>query len=540
MGWIQRLLNWFRKYRRRIPEPEQIPSPPDPFVVGSNGDDSGVLRSEPKVEPEKKPQDAPPPLPPKPKHRIKKPQSEASLSRHDRRRIDALRHKYEMARMKHDEWVVPGGAEPVKFDQDHHDASIEDLIIQKQEEEKKQVADEKKPKPEPKPVRLEPDFDPNTDTFIVDEWVEGDGKAHVLFEESEFYGVFNFRDTILNQLKRYWVYIERMKHNDPDAYGFYKRLGATLLPYAATGANRKHEYFKKYEGERLERLRQGIYLTPWFKKWWPAFGCICIGINPLDEEREIKDMGGKMWTPKFAYFVRLANVPWFVQPVKGGKIYIMTVWWDRPDHPKTHNKWGIPNSFPIWCSDDGTIIKALKTREAGDGTIRAEHDWRIPHAYEEWAKTLGLTAQEHLTQMFCHLARDMEEAAYATCRVEVTKGDLSAVFGIEPHRCPYFFKDRDITLNEYGHKQRVFHVVKSHIHQGKAVPLQYRGLTEFKWAGYDVSITIPGKDHFMLPEFNVPMRSYKNKARIPRGGMKEADLAEWLKQKIKRGFGAHH
>lgn len=59
-------------------------------------------------------------------------------------------------------------------------------------------------------------------------------------------------------------------------------------------------------------------------------------------------------------------------------------------------------------------------------------------------------------------------------------------------------------------------------------------LKEFRWAGYDVSITIPGKDHLMLQEFNLPAYSYKKRAKMK--GMGEADVAEWLKQKIKRGL----
>jgi hypothetical protein len=504
MGWMGSFWQWLR--RRFFPAPlQQI----EPLRDVSKSSVSEGQRFGPD-ESLKRPQDA-----------TSSPEPPFVSPRVVRRKTDALRRKYEKARMKHDEWVVPGGAEPVKYDHSEHVASLEDLPLK-----------EKQPQDD-----LMPEFDPNIDRLIVDEWVEGDNKPHVLFEESEFYGVFNFRDTILKQLERYWVYIERMKKNDPGAYGFYKRLGATLLPYSATGTNRKHDYFKKYEGEKLEKFKEAIYLTPWFKKWWPAFGCICIGINPLDEEREIKDQGGKMWTPKFAYFVRLANVPWYVQPIKGGKIYLMTVWWDRPDH--RHGKWGVPNTFPIWCSNDGSIIRALKTREAADGSIRAEHDWRIPYAYEEWAKSYGLTAQLHLTQMFCHLAHDMEEAAYATCRVEVSKGDMSAVFGIEPHRCPYFFKDRDVTLNVKGHRQRVFHVVKAHIHDGKAVPMKYRGLKEFEWAGYHVSITVPGLDHFMLPEFNVPMYSYKKK-RISKDDMTEPDIAEYLKRNMKRGYGSYN
>src|SRR5262249_23276229 len=160
-------------------------------------------------------------------------------------------------------------------------------------------------------------------------------------------------------------------------------------------------------------------------------------------------------------FCRVSNKPWFVQPFRGGKLYLVTVWWDRPD--KKWMKWGVPNSFPIWISDDGERLRALKTREKPSGSIRPENDWRIPNEYEEWAKRYGLTAQLKLTHLFAHAARDFEEAHYGTCRVEVSKGDLTAVFTIEPHRVPYFFKDRDITLNKEGRKERVFHVVRAHM-----------------------------------------------------------------------------
>ena len=63
----------------------------------------------------------------------------------------------------------------------------------------------------------------------------------VLVEESELYGEFNFRDTILGQLDRYWVYLERMRKHDPDSYGFYKQLGATLVPHAMHGCYQDEE-----------------------------------------------------------------------------------------------------------------------------------------------------------------------------------------------------------------------------------------------------------------------------------------------------------
>jgi len=457
-------------------------------------------------EPILKPTDVEPPPPPPP--------PEPGMNRHDRRRADAERRKFERARMKHDEWVTPGGPEPVVH---HHGSHAHE--------------------PTPPPPK-EDEWVDQYQKLIVDEWVEGDGGPDVLFEESEFWGTFNFRDTILKQLDRYWVYIERMKRHDPDAYEFYKRLGATIRPYVASHTNFKHEYFKKYKGEELEKYKEEIELSPWFKQHWPAFGCVCLGTNPLDEERERTDLEGRLWTPKFIYFNRIKTDPWpwFVQPVHGGKLYVITVWWDRPDHPKSKNKWGVPNDFPIWVSDDGNTIRALKTRETSTGNIRSDYDWRIPYAYKEWAKQYGLTAQLHLSHLFVLATASVERTYYATCRVEVTKGDLTAVFGIEPDRIPYFFRDRDVTLDKHGRKQRVFHAVRAHVRaDGTPVPIRYRGLREFEWAGYHVSITVPGLDHFLLQDFDLPAVVLKRKTARSKT---EGDVAAWLKRKIKSGFGA--
>jgi hypothetical protein len=37
------------------------------------------------------------------------------------------------------------------------------------------------------------------------------------------------------------------------------------------------------------------------------------------------------------------------------------------------------------------------------------------------------------------------------------------------------------------------------------MPFSFRGLDQFEWAGYRVKITIPGRDHFPLNEFDVGM-----------------------------------
>lgn len=91
-------------------------------------------------------------------------------------------------------------------------------------------------------------------------------------------------------------------------------------------------------------------------------------------------------------------------------------------------------------------------------------------------------------------------------RVNVHKGDLTAVFGVNIHRMSYFFKDRDYEVTMYGRRRPVFHVVRSHIRHTKygdvAVRLHFAGAKHFHWAGYDVDITVPGLDHNLLAEFH--------------------------------------
>jgi len=439
------------------------------------------------------------------------------LNRHLRRQRDAMRRKYEKERLKHDEWVRPGGPEPLKYTRDPQ------TIIQA----------------EPQPDQDVPFLDPN-ERIIADEWKEGDGGPDVLFERNEFYGTFNFRDTILKQLDLYWVYINRMQKHDPGAYSFYKVIGATLVPYVATGARDKFRPLKKFKGEELEEYKHDINLTPWFKEHWPTWGCICHGIDPLHEEQENTELQGHLWTPKFLYFVGVENVPWHTQRVtRPGHYYLMTCYWDRPNHPKSRKvmKWGVPQTFPLWISEDGSVIRVLKTRETSDGQIRPEHDWRIPYGYQQWAKQYGLTAQVHLSHLFCNATKEIEQTNFATCRVRVTKGDVSAVFGIEPQRVPYFFQDRDVTLTESGHKQKIFHAV--HPFQradGSWTQWQFRGLREFEWAGYHVKITVPGRDHFIPQEFNVGLMSAPPGRRKHKGELAEGEVAQWMQRKMDRGL----
>lgn len=481
-------INYFRPGETAAARPSSIPAPPPPPPPAAPIPDRVPLLAMDIVPP------------PEPRE-----------NRHARRSRDAKRRLLERARRRHDKFVTPQGPEPVKRERAEPTPAAAEIAHE--------------------PIADAPVDDPN-DCIIADEWLEGDGEL-VLYEESEFLGEFNFRDSILDQLDRYWIYLERMRRYDPDSYGFYKQVGAILLPYVRTHSMG----LKPRPLSRVDDLRaykQKIRLTPFFKQHWPAFGCCAIGTNPRDETRETiqLDDGGYIASPKFLYFRRIEKFPWTVQPVRGGKFYVMTVWWDRvADVGRSHVKWGRPQEFPIHISDDGEKIRILKTRDRGGGKVGADWDWRIPHEYKDWSKQYGLDPQLHLTHIFCDLVRDVEYAQYSMLRVEVSNGDLTAVFGLNARRTPYFFRDRDIVLTKNGVKRPIFHMVRPFVDKrGVYHPTQFRGLRDFTWAGYRVFISVPGRDHALPLQFDVP--ATVGSSRLRKGEIGEPELGARIKSAL--------
>jgi len=372
--------------------------------------------------------------------------------------------------------------------------------------------------------------------------IEGDDGT--IYSEDELYGGFTFRDTILDQLDRYWVYLRRMKQHDPSSYGFYKRVGAQVVPLL---------HWMLQDGVRpirAEPLRHVPKLSPWWRTHRPGFGCVAYGIASRIEQQEAIDCGRKVvWIPKFLYFVKYKTPPPEVQPTTGGDVYKMTIWWDRPydQRKKIRTKGGIPEEYAVFVSqsgDDVHVLPMCKTemvrihsRKDGDFHI-PKRCWTIPRHYVNWAMKNGTDANTLLSGIFIDAAHSIEQAQYSMARISVHKDDLTAVFGVNVKRLPYFFQDRDITLTEGGRKQRILHIVRPHMRGNKAVKFHFRGLREFTWAGYQVEITIPGHDHFLLTEFDcgvvdeywIPKRKWKKYITEPQLGKRLVGL-------IKQGIG---
>lgn len=481
-AWLQRtfrfVLIWFRPKSQPHPlQPEPAPILLNPIAIEVPPSPAPDVKEEPKPHPQG--------------------------NRTMRRRISAL----ERARRKHDKFVTPQGTPPSP----------------KHIERQPQL--EAGPKP---PAIVLPEV-PTKEFYCVDKHHTGGGED-VLYKEAEFYGEYNFRDTILDQLDRYWVYLSRMKKNDPGSYALYKQVGGIVLPYIDIHPDLATN---KPDRKRHKPHTNMPKLSAWFKKNRPGFGCFVYGANPIAEkfelsesEKEQRKKTGKWITvPKFMYFNKYSKPPPEVQPMSGGDIYCMSIWWDRPHDPSYKRKGGGQTEYAVFISADGEEIQILrmcktkyiqvqtkKHKKDSHGNIHFHFDipqrcWQIPKTFKDWADDFHEDVQIHLADIFVDAMHRYEQAQYSMIRIAAKKDDMTAVFSVNVRRMAYFFKDRDYVLTENGTRKPVFHMVRAHEREtatGKhAVKFHFRGEREFTWAGYQISITVPGRDHFMLSEFDI-------------------------------------
>jgi hypothetical protein len=458
-------------------------------------------------------------LPPVPEEVLPKP------NRKERRKMNAL----ERARLKHDKFVIPKGQLPPPKVREPLD---------------KDPTSEAKPEEESNPLPVVKSMN-----FVTEE-EHHDNDELVLYREEEFLGQFCFRDTILDQLDRYFVYLERMRIYDSDSYEFYRRVGATIVPYCTVGYRSNKEFKEdtekshKMTEEEIVKYKAEIKLPTAFGKMRPTFGCFSYGTDPLTEKREqIRDKnrpGLQRWIPKFMYFVKYERPPCEFQPMTGGDVYKMTVWWDRMDDK--HIKHGVPQEYGVFINKEGTKIQILKTRRRKNGNMGRWHEWRLPDIGSSWEKESGVDTQSHLSHLFCETVSVYDRTNYSMVRIAASKGNKTAVFGVDISRMGYFFQDRDIKLTTAGSRKRVFHIVRPHKRTTKKgdhyVKLHFRGEREFDWAGYKISITVPGLDHFMMPEIDLGFIDSKEKTKEKL--ITQGTFGKNLVKYMKTGVGARH
>lgn len=319
-------------------------------------------------------------------------------------------------------------------------------------------------------------------------------------------GQFYFRDTILDQLDEYFFYAKRMKKADPQAYELYSKIGAVVRPIS--------RHVKGPDATTRGTPIEAVELSPWFRQALPSFGAVAEGMSSRLEQ--IED-DAKVLYPRFAWFTKYERQSPQVQWTNLGASYSCCIYWDkrtfkgakRPDY-------GAPQEFPLVILPDGSV-QVLRVLINSRQIVHHKHGARrgytsgIPHQrwgiakdFIDWARDHHQDPQEFLSRTFINVANGFQESNASMIRIAARKDGITATFGIDPARTPYFFADRDVTITESGVKQRIFHMVRTHIRSnGSRVKMHFRGVRRFHWKGYEVQIVVPLREHLDFTELDI-------------------------------------
>ncbi len=288
-------------------------------------------------------------------------------------------------------------------------------------------------------------------------------------------GAHYYLSDLLQELDECFRHLPKLRKSDPEAYKMYGRVGATVLS---------------------KRLLLSSVVEPHIAQNMPSFGCAFFSNRHRLEK--------KFLTLRFGYIIKETR-PINVQ-VSNGTVYRVGLTYVLKGQP-----------YAIWYHVgvmDGQVVP-LKTcyprthrfgqkRKRGGYIVRLE--WGFPEILHEWAENLDMTVEDVAVGNFAWIAN----AAYTReggLTVSVNKGKERAVFGIDMERTPYFFADRDKTVNENGQTKKIIHIVRGHYRtlaggQRKFIKSHFRGLRRFTWNGYQVRVGLAGWHGSALSEFD--------------------------------------
>lgn len=301
------------------------------------------------------------------------------------------------------------------------------------------------------------------------------------------FGLGEMKADLLDQLERYEHYIERLRVSDPNAYKQYRRVGAYCLPSGMSA--------------------DAVDLEPGFLDAMPAFGAVAF----LSKEHESE----KFVSARFVYFMKLSSPGHAVERISGGSVYSFTVYWDDTGDKKiAREKTGVARTYMMAVLPDGSVrplrvlleesqtIKHKKGDYKGRTTTLRRQRWGLPEvAFDE--DNTETAPSEKLKRLFRVCANFwLFSARGEMIRIVAIKGRVAMPFSVNPAHAPEFFADRDHIITQAGVKKRIFHMVRTHLRaNGSAVKMHFRGLRDFSWNGYRISISVPGMSHSDLAEF---------------------------------------
>jgi hypothetical protein len=320
-------------------------------------------------------------------------------------------------------------------------------------------------------------------------------------------GVFYFRHDVLDQLPSYMMHVKKMASADPDAYALYSKLGGTLLPPSAMLATTLRDF-------DIGNL--------------PTFSCIMFPDHNDAPDRI---------SPRLLYLKK--TKAFGTEHRDGEQSFAMTM---------LYTKLGEPISFPlkyhVSVADDGTVrlLRELQSKNRYMISKRGPYEnrryniptreWGIPGALRELAAENQRDVHQMAATCFCLLA-SVAPRMRIGFQVRVSKNNgPRAVFNIAAKRTPYFFKDRELTVNENGRKKRIFHYVNGFQRaDGIITKPHVRGLREFSWNGFHVNVGIPDMTIPDVRKFRASGLDVDRDENVP-GYIEESEAAEIMMQRL--------
>ncbi len=329
-------------------------------------------------------------------------------------------------------------------------------------------------------------------------------------------GQWYFKRNILDQLDEYHLCIKRMKKTDPDGFKMYSRVGATVVSPKTM----------------MQQFLSPVWKDPENR---PSFGAVAILCEPDKDD---------WYGMKFGYFRRIDKVPVTVEPSSShNQVYEIVVFHTRVDDT---TRWGrISSNFFVEVAPNAQI-RALRSVVSRKQTIhhkdRAGGNTVLFH--RKWAYSAFLdnddhpgTPQKKAAALFAIIATGYEHASMGL-RISATRRGVTAMFGVDLLRTPYFFDDREATYTDKGAKKRIFHIVRTHprtLADGRVIPVKshFRGEREFDWNGHRVIISMPGHHHAPLTDYRGGAHIFEADEQWPPGMISEDEMAKKVRHHLK-------
>lgn len=282
---------------------------------------------------------------------------------------------------------------------------------------------------------------------------------------------FSLRGDVLEKLDVYFKRFYRIGKTDPDVYGLFSLIGASLC---------------SDENECLAR-DMAVLAREFDVERTPAMACTMLSHDSVQESDDRLSLA-------FVAYVRYARgtvIPGVQPPPTTHMLYSVNIYF--ADH--THDL--VPAQMFLAVDKDGDVM-VLKQRVQEHCRVGKDMfsrtGWTLPFIVRQYAQERGRNVTEVPSSILAFAissaVRDAE-----SIQVRATDGPITAAFNVAVGSTPKFFADREIEVNDRGSRKRIFHIVPEYRRtDGTLVRMHSKGLREFTWNGYRIHIGKPMMD----------------------------------------------